>query len=37
MDLGVRLVRVESRSSKCFLLNLSSCVLGHIVARLHVQ
>jgi len=36
VDLGVHLVRMRSRSSKCFLLNLSPCVLGHVVVRLYV-
>jgi len=37
MDLGVHLVRMESRSSKYFLLNLNLCVLGHVKVRLHEQ
>jgi len=36
VDLGVYLVRMGYKLSKCFLLNLSPCVLGHVEVRLHV-
>jgi len=36
VDLGVCLVRRGSSLSKRFLLNLSSCVVGHVKVRLHV-